>query len=249
VVARPAGRLLVGTSGFAYPDWTPRFYPPGTRGEAMLAHYATVFPACELNNTFYQQPSEAKVRAWLEATPNQFRFAVKAQRGGSMRLFMGNPSGSADWLTAPYRRFGNRLGAVLFRIPAEIARNDDHLQGLLHEWPRDLPLAVEAQNESWLVDETFSALSGAGAAWVTTELPDDDQPPDIRRTGSFLYLRLRRHDYEPGEMRAWAARLEVFLEAGTDAFVFFRHDPVGRATELARELRAAVDAGREPAVR
>jgi uncharacterized protein YecE (DUF72 family) len=247
-VAPPGGRLLVGTSGFAYPDWAPRFYPPGTRADGLLAHYASVFPACELNNTFYQQPSEAKVQAWLAATPEHFRFAVKAQRGGSMRLFMGNPAASIEWLTGPYRRFGSRLGAVLFRLPAEVARNDDRLRELLAVWPRELPLAIEAQHPSWLADETFQALTDAGAAWVTTELPEDDRPPDVRRTGPFLYLRLRRHDYQASEIRDWATRLEPFLAAGTDVFVFLRHDPVGRATELARELREAVAAARGVAV-
>ena len=82
------GRLLVGTSGFAYPDWAPRFYPAGAKADALLPFYGTRFAAVELNNTFYQQPTEAKVRAWLAATPTNFRFSVKAQRGGSMRALL-----------------------------------------------------------------------------------------------------------------------------------------------------------------
>lgn len=179
-----------------------------------------MFPACELNNTFYQQPSESKVRAWLDATPDDFRFTVKAQRGGSMRLFAGNAAGSMDWLTGPYRWFGDRLGAVLFRVPAEIARNDDRLRSLVEAWPPDLPLAIEAPHPSWAVDETFRTVSAAGAAWVATETPEDDDPPAIHRTGPFLYLRLRRHDYSHDEIDAWAARLEPFLASGSDAFVF-----------------------------
>ncbi|HEY7737292.1 MAG TPA: DUF72 domain-containing protein [Candidatus Limnocylindrales bacterium] len=232
----------MGTSGFAYPAWSPRFYPPGLRADGLLSHYASVLPACELNNTFYQQPSESKVRAWLAATPDDFRFAVKAQRGGSMRLLANNPAGSMDWLTGPYRRFGERLGAILFRVPAEVARNDDRLRSLLEAWPRDLPIAIEAQHPSWAVDETFRVVTAAGAAWVATETPEDENPPSIHRTGPFLYLRLRRHDYASAEIAAWAARLEPFLASGTDAFVFFRHDPVGRAPELARELAEAVGA-------
>ena len=61
--------------------------------------------------------------------------------------------------------------------------------------------------------------------------------------GRFLYLRLRRHDYAQDEIAAWADRLEPFLAAGDDAFVFFRHDEVGRGAELALELvEAAVGA-------
>ncbi len=144
------------------------------------------------------------------------------------------------WLTAPYRAFGERLGTVLFRVPDGVVRDDGHLRALLDAWPPDLPLTVEFQDVSWHVDETFAALRRIGAALCTTELPEDAEPPTIRRTGGFLYLRLRRHDYSPTELDAWAARLEPFLAAGDDAYVFFRHDEAGRGPELAIALVATV---------
>jgi uncharacterized protein YecE (DUF72 family) len=233
------GRLYVGTSGFAYPGWSPLFYPAGLRADALLPFYARQFPACELNNTFYQQPSESKVAAWLAATPDDFRFAVKAQRGGSFRALRVDPVGSVPWLTAPLTRFGPRLGTVLFRVPDNVPIDLPRLEALLAEWPPDLPLTVEFQDPSWHVDEVFDALTRSGAALCATELPDDDGPPSLRLTGPFLYLRLRRHEYEPADIDAWAARVGPFLESGTDVFVFFRHDETGRATEFATALRAA----------
>jgi uncharacterized protein YecE (DUF72 family) len=91
----------------------------------------------------------------------------------------------------------------------------------------------------------FEALAGVGAALCTTELPEDDEPPTIRRTGPFLYLRLRRHDYDAADLARWADRLEPFVADGLDAFVFFRHDDAGRGAELALEFAAI--AGASPA--
>jgi uncharacterized protein YecE (DUF72 family) len=230
------GTVRVGTSGFAYPKWAPRFYPAGLRGDALLRHYASRLSACELNNTYYQQPTPAKVAAWLDATPPNFRFAVKAQRGGSYRSLLVDPVASVPWLTGPLREFGERLGTVLFRVPDNVRRDDDRLAGFLAAWPRELPLTVEFQDPTWHVDEVFAQLRDAGAALCTTELPEDEAPPTIRRTGSFLYLRLRRHDYSPVELAGWAARIEPFVADGLDAFVFFRHDDVGRGAELALEF-------------
>jgi uncharacterized protein YecE (DUF72 family) len=234
------GRLRVGTSGFAYPGWVPRFYPRGLPAARMLEHYATRLGTVELNNTFYRSPSPAAIATWLGATPEHFRFAVKAQRGGSFRALQVDPATSVPWLTGPYRAFGERLGTVLFRVPDGVVRDDDRLGALLEAWPRDLPLSVEFQDPSWHVDETFTALRGVGAALCTTELPEDEEPRTIRHTGRFLYLRLRRHDYTEADLTAWAARLEPFLESGDDVYVFFRHDETGRGPELALALEKAV---------
>ena len=237
------GILRVGTSGFAYPGWSPRFYPEGLRPAALLGHYASRLAACELNNTYYQQPTPAKVDAWLAATPATFRFAVKAQRGGSYRSLLVDPVTSVPWLTDPLRRFGERLGTILFRVPDGTVRSDEQLAALLAAWPRELPLTMEFQDRSWHVDEVFAMLADAGAALCATDLPDDPKPPPLRRSGPFLYLRLRRHDYGTAELTAWADRLQPFLADDLDAFVFFRHDEVGRGAELALEF-AAIAAGR-----
>ena len=270
------GRLLVGTSGFSYPDWAPRFYPEGTRAADRLAAYAGRLPAVELNATFRRRPTASAIRGWVRATPPDFRFAVKAQRGSAVRALFGDPAASVAWLTEPLPEFGERLGTVLFRVPAEIRRDgpwvngevavaDARLAALLAAWPRSIPLVVELQDRSWHVDETFAALRAAGAVLCITELPPEGdegatpepgagperpgnrrglvgappqpQPPVVRRTGSFLYLRLRRHDYTGDEVEAWAQRIEPFLAAGDDVYAFFRHDPVGRAGELALELK------------
>ena len=230
------GRLRTGTSGFAYPAWAPRFYPAGTGGAGLLRFYGSRLTTVELNNTFYRQPSPSAVDGWLAATPDDFRFAVKAQRGASFRSLQVDPGESVSWLTAPLRRFRERLGTVLFRVPDGVTRSDERLGALLAAWPTDMPLAVEFQDPSWHVDETFAALRTAGAALVTTELAEDEGPPTIRRTGPFLYLRLRRHEYSTADLETWLDRLEPFLEDGLDAFVYFRHDEVGRGAELALEL-------------
>lgn len=274
-LARPGltGRLLVGTSGFSYPDWTPRFYPPGTRPADRLASYAARLPALELNATFRRRPTASVIAGWVRATPPDFRFAVKAQRGSAIRALSGSPDESVAWLTEPLGAFGERLGAVLFRVPAEIRRDgpwvsgdtrlaDDRLAALLAAWPPSIPLVVELQDPSWHVDETFGAMRAAGVTLCMTDLPPEgdegaagpgtdrsgdltteSDPPFIRRTGSFLYLRLRRHDYDAAALDAWAARVEPFLAAGDDVFVFFRHDPVGRAAELALEMLARFPRG------
>lgn len=233
--------MLAGTSGFAYAGWTPRFYAKGIRAADRLAHYASRLEACELNGTFYARPGPERLDAWKSVVPPEFRFVVKAQRGGAIRALYASPAESVAWLTEHLPRLGDRLGAMLFRIPAEIPRNDDRLAGVLERWPSAVPLVVEAQHQSWHVDETFGALRTASAVLCTTDLDAQETPPDIRRTGPFLYLRLRRVGYSEEELDAWARRLVPFLEDGMDAYVMFRHDEDGTSALLAEGFAARVD--------
>jgi uncharacterized protein YecE (DUF72 family) len=236
--------LWVGTSGFAYPEWAPLFYAAGSRPADLLGQYAARLTAVELNNTFYQQPRPDKIAAWLAAAPPDFRFVVKAQRGGSMRAFGSAAAETVAWLTTPYRLFGERLGCVLYRVPEQVRRDDTRLRLLLDAWPTDVPLTAEFQHPSWHVDEVIALLRQHGVALCATDL-DDGAPPDLLRTADFVYARLRRTTYSVDDLEAWAGRFEAFLADGVDCYVFFRHDERGesarRAVELLARLAGAKD--------
>ena len=236
--------MLAGTSGFAYAGWAPRFYPADLRDRERLAPYAARLPACELNNTFYARPTIERIRAWCGSVPETFRFVVKAQRGASVRALYGDPAESIPWLTESLPEFGDRLGAVLFRVPDAAARHDERLGALLEAWPRAIPLVLEAHHASWQADETFAALRAAGAVLCATDVDKREVAPDIRRTGPFLYLRLRRTTRDDAALDAWARRLVPFLEDGMDAYVLFRHDEDGTSALHAEGFAARVGRAR-----
>ena len=80
--------ILTGTA-----SWTDktliacgRFYPPEAKSaEARLRHYASVFPMVEVDSSYYAMPSAANAAMWVERTPQDFAFDVKA-----FRLFTGH---------------------------------------------------------------------------------------------------------------------------------------------------------------
>ena len=80
-------------------------------------------------------------------------------------------------------------------------------------------------------------MAAVGATLCATDRPDLDEPT-LRRTSSRLYLRLRRDAYDDAALDAWANRLQPFLAAGDEAFVFFKHDAIGHAADLAASFRA-----------
>ena len=70
----------VGTSGWHYPHWRGPFYPPALPASDWLDYYARHFATVEINSSFYRRPSQTAVRAWRNATPAGFTFAIKASR-------------------------------------------------------------------------------------------------------------------------------------------------------------------------
>jgi uncharacterized protein YecE (DUF72 family) len=237
---RAAGLLRTGTSGFAYPAWSPAFYPTGTRGEALLPAYAARLTAVELSATYYRHPSGEQAAAWASRVLPAFRFTVKLLRTGTLRAYATDPIGTLAWLTAPLAAFGERLGAALIRIPAGQARDDERLARLLAAWPAGLPLAVELQDPSWQVDETHAILREVGATLVVTDTDEAPNPP-ITVTGPFLYVRLRRTSYGSADLGDWAARLQPFLADGRDAYAFFRHDERGATPAYAESLQRLLE--------
>jgi uncharacterized protein YecE (DUF72 family) len=74
-------RILVGTC-----SWTERslvtsgrFYPPELKSaEERLRFYAEQFPIVEVDSTYYGLPSERNAALWVERTPEEFIFDIKA---------------------------------------------------------------------------------------------------------------------------------------------------------------------------
>ena len=50
--------IRIGTSGYHYKHWLGRYYPADLKPNEMLKHYLKDFDTVELNNTFYQLPTE-----------------------------------------------------------------------------------------------------------------------------------------------------------------------------------------------
>jgi uncharacterized protein YecE (DUF72 family) len=75
------GHVLIGTSSWTDPTLVKdgHFYPAGARtAEARLRYYATQFPLVEVDSTYYFPPSERNAVLWIERTPPEFTFNVKA---------------------------------------------------------------------------------------------------------------------------------------------------------------------------
>ena len=219
--------VYLGTSGFAYREWQPDFYPAGLPQSRFLEHYSGALTGCEVNATFYRLQTPATIAKWAAAVPDGFRFAAKAHRG----LTHGRawPPG-ADDEGAFLRRFldslspfGDRLGAVLFQFPPYRRRDDAGLSAFLDALPAGTPFALEFRHESWEDGEVAERVAAAGGTICLSETAGE--VPAALPPGPRAYVRLRAEHY-PAEAREGWRELLRSRAAERDVFAFAKHEGV-----------------------
>ena len=70
----------MGTSSWADPGFVKEWYPPKLPAKERLPWYAQRFEMVELNSSFYAVPDRNTVHGWVQVTPDNFTFDVKAHR-------------------------------------------------------------------------------------------------------------------------------------------------------------------------
>jgi uncharacterized protein YecE (DUF72 family) len=240
--------LYIGTSGWAYKEWKPDFYPADLPQRRFLEHYATVLTSCEINNTFYSTPAETTIKKWAEATPPGFRFSTKAHRGLTYMKKLAPDEGRRAFLNDFFKvvsGLGEKLGVVLFQPHVRRRRDDEDLAAFLSAVEDGPPFALDFRDESWDEDDVRKAVSDAGGTVCYVEW--DGKVPEALPPGPIAYVRLRSERYEDGARAGWKELLE--REAATrDVYAFTKHegiataDPhggIGLAVWLTEEMKGA----------
>jgi uncharacterized protein YecE (DUF72 family) len=231
--------VYAGTSGWSYPSWKPRFYPAKLASAKFLSYYATRLNTVEVNYTFRAFPTEKLLTGWVAATPESFRFAVKAHQSITHIKRLKDVAESVERFVkalAPLREAG-RLGPVLFQLPpflkCDVVRLKDFLAGL----PSGLRSTMEFRHDSWFCDEVFELLRGANVALCLAESEDRKMPEAT--TADFVYFRLRKESYSPKERKDIEAHVRKLAATG-DTFVYFKHEDDPDGALYAEELLQAV---------
>ena len=194
----------IGTSGFQYAEWKGNFYPEDLPAAKMLPYYAERFSTTEINYTFHRIPSEKTIVGWSQATPERFKFSLKAPQ---KITHFAKLRACDDTLTYFYKvvsALGQRLGPVLFQLPPSLKKDVTLLADFLRCFPAGMRAAFEFRHASWFDDEIFAQLRANNVALCVAESEKLSAP--IVATADFGYLRLRREDYTTDDVARWALR-------------------------------------------
>ncbi|HKX74593.1 MAG TPA: DUF72 domain-containing protein [Acidimicrobiia bacterium] len=162
--ARDRG-IKIGTCSWTDPTLTgtDAFYPERKMtAEERLAFYAERFPIVEVDATYYAPPSERVSGLWVERTPDDFVFDIKA-----FRLLTQHPTPPSS-LWKDFRA----------KLPAELAEKKNL-------YMRDLPRDLQAEAVAAFREGLMPLHSAGKLGVVLIQLPPFVYPT----RGSFGYLK------------------------------------------------------------
>ncbi|HEY1487386.1 MAG TPA: DUF72 domain-containing protein [Micromonosporaceae bacterium] len=184
------GKILIGTASWTDKTLLESGWYPATADnpERRLNYYAKQFPLVEVDATYYHPPAEATAAAWVDRTPPDFTFNIKA-----FSLLTGHPTQvnaifkdlrpettkksiyPDDLPPQAYEdvwsRFlsaldplvaADKLGAILFQFPPWFTISRANKQYLLEVAKRCSPLRVviELRHESWFAGDNQAETLG-----------------------------------------------------------------------------------------
>ena len=210
--------IRIGISGWTYAGWRGAFYPRGLAHGKELEYASRQFNSIEVNGTFYRLQRPENFAAWYEATPKDFRFALKGSRFIThMKQLRDIDAPLANFFASGVLRLEEKLGPILWQFPARLSYDEARFHGFLAKLPRsteaaarlarrhdarvkgrawlrtaqDRPLlhAFEVRDPSFLVPEFMELLRHYNAAFVFSD-SSGEWPYAEDVTANFLYLRL-----------------------------------------------------------
>jgi uncharacterized protein YecE (DUF72 family) len=237
------GKVLVGTSGWDYPEWVGPVYP--ARGKVdRLRFYTGLFPIVEINSTFYRQPPPTVAESWVRRTPNGFKFTAKfPQTITHDRRLVGAQAELAGFhrFLAPLQESG-KLAAALLQLPPSLRFEPRTVRSFYESVPAGLPVAVEFREPSWLSEGSIDLLKEFRFAHVVVDEPL--LPIRLEVTAPFSYIRWHGHGpnlwydyrYSDSQLAEWVPRVRALAERSEAVYGFFNNHFRGDAAANGRTL-------------
>lgn len=226
--------ILVGTSGYNYPEWKGSFYPQDLPAAKMLPFYADRFGSVEINATFYRMPTPKTIAGWAGQVPPTFRFTLKANRRITHDKRLNDVGDAVDFFVTTARDLGPQLAAILFQTPPNLKCDLERFDRFLTSVPDGVQAAFEFRHDSWLSEEVYARLRARNFALCVADTETRSVP--IVDTADFAYLRLRDEGYDDAAIEHWTRVAQDLSTRCRDVYVYFKHEDAGKGAVFGQKM-------------
>ena len=231
--------VRIGTAAWAIPSALRASFPPG---DSVLARYAQVFDAVEINSSFYRPHRRTTYMRWAATVPPGFRFAAKMPKAITHEKRLIGADAETDRFFDEVGGLGGKLGPLLVQLPPGLVF-DARTAGLFFTGLRARTggaLACEPRHPSWFTPDADALLRTARVARAAADpppVPAATEPggwPGLRYARLHGSPRIYYSDYGPERL----AELAAGLSASTvETWCIFDNTALGHATANALDMR------------
>lgn len=133
----------IGISGWRYAPWRGKFYPEDLAQKRELEYASGKFSTIEINGTFYSLQRPSSFRAWYEATPPDFVFAVKCPRYIThMRRLRDIDEPLANFCASGVLLLAEKMGPMLWQFPPNFRFDAEKFEAFFEKLPRTMAEAA-----------------------------------------------------------------------------------------------------------
>ncbi|WP_207511388.1 DUF72 domain-containing protein [Longitalea luteola] len=240
----PVLQWHIGSSGFHYKEWKEVFYPKGVPQRLWLDYYCQHFNTIELNVTFYRFPQLSFLVNWYQKTPAHFSFAVKAPRLIThYKKFHDCKLLLDDFYNTIQKGLQEKLGCVLFQLPAQLAYSEELLQKIVQQLSPSFINVVEFRHVSWWQPQVYEALSRHRICFCSISHPT--LPDEVINNTDVIYYRfhgvpdLYYSAYDESFLQQVITAIQTAKQA-KQAFVYFNNTAATSAIYNARFVQQLV---------
>lgn len=237
-------KIFIGCSGFYNSSWKKSFYPEKLPSKKWFEYYSTQFNTLEINSSFYRYPKLQVLQKWVNDSPDDFKFSIKAPRTVThYRRFINAEQPLLDFYNLISEGLKEKLGPVLFQLPASFTYTPERLDLIIHSLDPQFINVIEFRHTSWMQPEIYEILEKSGITYCSMSHPS--LPDDLVITGSRAYIRfhgvpeLYKSSYSAEYLSQWANAIKQ--ERPEQCFIYFNNTITTAAIENAVTLRRLLE--------
>ncbi len=229
----------VGCAGWSLSSAVGAHFPSeGTH----LERYARVFPAVEINTSFYRPHQPATYARWRDSVPEAFRFSVKVPRVITHERRLRDVREPLERFLGEVGHLEEKLGCLLVQLPPSL-RYEPEAAGPFFQALRERTgtgIVCEPRHLTWFAEEPRRLLEEHRVGFVRAD------PPAVRATqprdAHVVYYRLHgspkmyHSEYSEAYLDGLAAELAGHQRAGRQVWCIFDNTASGAAVPNALSL-------------
>ena len=214
------GGIRIGVGGWNYDPWIETFYPNGLPRARQLEYASRTLTSIEIDSTYYGGKTPKIFRAWRDATPEDFVFAVKGSRFVTNRRVLAEAGPSMERFFSTGR---DRAQAEARPDQLAVHQNQAVRSGRLRRFPGAASAVGRRSNpsprrrgrhDSFRTANFVELVRARGVAVVTAA--DGEFPLIADVAAPFVYARImgtceeEATGYSDGALETWAGRARTW---------------------------------------